>query len=121
MPPSDPLPDGIFRPLSDEQSELLGVLLRADFPGRDALREQVPTAHVRLIDFDGGLEFAPSQRPQAVVNVRVPVEGQATDLDGMTIHILLHVVDGLMKELEFFREDLQPVKRMPKPDDVGLR
>jgi hypothetical protein len=38
----------------------------------------------------------------------------------MTIHILLHVVDGYIRELEFFREDGQPVKRPPTADQVRL-
>jgi hypothetical protein len=119
-PPSDPLPDGVFRPLTLEQNELLAALLRRDFPGRDALRAQIANAHVRLVDFDGGLEFAPTPNTPAVVGLRVPVEGEATDVDGVTIHILLHVEDGFVTELELFREDVQPVMRPPKPDDVRL-
>jgi hypothetical protein len=119
-PPSDPLPDGAFRPLTTEQSELLAVLLRRDFPGRDAVRAQIAGAQVRLVDFDGGLEFAPTRNAPAVVGLRVPVEGEATDVDGTTIHILLHVVDGFVTELELFRQDAQPVMRPPKPGDVRV-
>jgi len=36
---------------------------------------------------------------------RVPVEAELEDVDGVTIHVLLHVVQGFLNELEVFRED----------------
>jgi hypothetical protein len=49
-----------------------------------------------------------------VVHRRVPIEAVADDIDGMTIHVLLHVVDGYIDGLELYREDglalLAPVR-----------
>ncbi len=36
----------------------------------------------------------------------------ASERDGVTVHVLLHIVDGLMKELEVYREDSAPVSNL---------
>jgi hypothetical protein len=51
---------------------------------------------------------------------RVPVEAEGKDEDGVTIHMLLHVVEGRPAELEFFREDSATVKRIPSPSEFEL-
>lgn len=45
----------------------------------------------------------------APVTQRVPVEGELGDEADTRIHCLLHVVDGTLNELEFFREDGSPI------------
>jgi hypothetical protein len=109
-----------FRRPSDLEGQLLAVLLGTDFSGRDALVEQVATASVREIDHNGSLEFAPTDRTLAEVARRVPVEAELDDKDGVTIHVLLHVVDGLLKELEIYRDDSGPVQRVLAPGDLRL-
>jgi hypothetical protein len=42
------------------------------------------------------------------------------DTDGVLIHVLLHVVDGFMNELEIFREDSGPILRSLSSDDMRL-
>ncbi len=114
---SDP---SAFRPLSDLERQLLEVLLGTDFPGRDAVAEQVAVASVREIDGNGSLEFAPSNKPSAEVTRRIPVEAELDDSDGVTIHVLLHVMEGLVKELEVYRDDSGRVQRALVPKDLRL-
>lgn len=109
-----------FRPLSDLEAQLLAVLLGTNFSGRDALAEQVAAASVREIDHNGSLEFAPADGTPAEVARRVPVEAELDDNDGVTIHVLLHVVDGLLKELEVYRDDSGRTQRVLDPGDLRL-
>lgn len=109
-----------FRPLSDLEGQLLAVLLSTDFSGRDALVEQVTAASVREIDHNGSLEFAPLDKTPAEVARRIPVEAELDDSDGVTIHVLLHVVDGFLKELEVYRDDSGRVQRVLAPRDLRL-
>jgi len=102
------------------ERQLLAVLLSTDFPGKDAVAEQVAAASVREIDDNGSLEFAPSDMMPADVVRRIPVEAELDDSDGVTIHVLLHVVDGLVKELEVYRDDSGPVQRALVPENLRL-
>jgi len=99
---------------------LLARLLDAGFPGRDELAFLLQRVLVRTIDEDGGLEIHSQTDGKAPVVKRVPVEAEAKDDDGVTIHMLLHVVEGKPVELEFFREDGATVKRMPPASAFGL-
>lgn len=109
-----------FRPPSDLEVRLLAVLLGTDFSGREALAKQVATASVRKIDRNGSLEFAPLMGTPAEVARRIPVEAELDDNDGVTIHVLLHVVDGFLKELEVYRDDSGRVQRVLAPEDLRL-
>jgi hypothetical protein len=94
---------------------LLDRLLVAEFPGRDELAVLLQSVLVRTIDDDGGLELRSRVEGKASVVQRVPVEAEGKGEDGVTIHMLLHVVDGRPVELEFFKEDSSMVKRLPSP------
>lgn len=110
-----------LRPPTEAEKGLIDALLAAEFPGKEALRMQVATALVKTLDEDGGLEISPPQgSPLAPVVRRIPVEAEADDVDGVPIHLLLHVVDGLARELELFREDGKPVQRQPSPESLRL-
>jgi hypothetical protein len=39
------------------------------------------------------------------VRRRIPVEASYPDADGVVVHVLLHVIDGRLDELEVYRED----------------
>src|SRR5208337_2959704 len=91
-----------------------------DFPGRDELAVLLQSVLVRTIDDDGGLELKSKVEGKAPVVQRVPIEAEGKDEDGVTIHMLLHVVDGRPVELEFFKEDSSTVKRLPSPLAFGL-
>lgn len=110
-----------FREMQPKERELLRTLLEPVFPGRDELLQQLETAKVRTIDEDGSLEFSISSCTKAEhVTSRVPTEGQYEDPDGVTVHVLLHVVDDKAKELEFFREDGSPVQSWPDPNSIRV-
>jgi hypothetical protein len=99
---------------------LLDRLLEADFPGRAELAALLRSVLVRTVDEDGGLELKSQVEGAATVVKRVPVEAEGKDEDGVTIHMLLHVVRGRPVELEFFKEDSSTVKRVPSPSAFEL-
>ncbi len=101
---------GLRAPTNDER-ELIARLLAADFAGAPELRLQLSTTLVDSIDDDGSLGLNPEGASLAEVDHRIPVEATYPDADGMTVHVLIHVIDGLLDELEVYREDSLPVLR----------
>lgn len=99
-----------LRPLTAAEDRVFRRLFECSFPGRDELVTQLQTVQVATLDPDGGLALHPDKsHPPAVVKYRVPIEGSYTDSDGVDAHVLLHVVNGYMDELEIFKEDGSPV------------
>ena len=112
---------GEFKALTPYAEAILVNLLTVEFPGRQEVAHQVATAHARPLDDHGCLELrAASGAPRAEVIRRIPVEAEAPDVDGMTIHILLHVVDGYVDELEFFRDDGRRLQGRVQPDALKV-
>lgn len=110
-----------FRRLSDYEAQLLGVLLSHEFPGRDELRLQVEDCLVKTIDEDGSLEFRiVTPKANASVKKRVPVEGEWDDTDGIVGHVLLHVLNGVLSELELYKEDGTVVNCPPAPASLRV-
>lgn len=110
-----------YRPLSDrERRIILRLLLAAPFAGRDELLAQVEKVTVRTIDEDGSITLMCPPMPKARVRARIPVEGEAQDTDGMVIHYLLHVEDGVMSEMEVYKDDSSRVLRTVEPEDVTV-
>ena len=54
-----------FRTPSTAEEQIMSALLRAEFPGDAALREQMSKALVRRIDADGSLEVSVTDGPRA--------------------------------------------------------
>jgi uncharacterized protein DUF6984 len=102
-----------FRTPRPMEVDLPKRLLAADFPGAHELREQLVTAKVRSADDDGCLEFLIIGGPPAPVTQRVPVEGEAIDQDGVGIHCLLFVTNGVMSRLEFYKDDNSEIRKRP--------
>jgi hypothetical protein len=94
-----------FRPLTKHEREVLEKLLEPRFPGRDELRAQLQVATVTELDEDGCLEFDCGSAAPAPVRSSMPTEGECPDLDGATVHVQLHVLNGVMKSLEMYKED----------------
>ena len=115
-----PLDTQELRPLLEAEKKILAVLLAADFPGKEALAEQSANATARRVDDDGSLEFRIADGPPAQVVRRIPVEAEAEDADGATVHILLHVVDGYINELELYRDGEGSVQRMPAAEHLRV-
>ena len=109
-----------FRKLTDIERRIVDRLLAEDFPGREAILKQINQSVVKQLDEDGSLEFDVGMSPIAVSKFRIPVEGATEDVDGIPIHILLHVIDGRIKELEVYKEDSSAVIKMPDPEQLRL-
>jgi hypothetical protein len=110
-----------FRPLSDLERLAIAKLLNQDFPGRSELAQQTDGASGRTIDADGSLALAPDPaKPPAEVTRRIPVEAEFDDTDGVTVHVLLHVVEGYLSELEIYREDSAPLRRAIAPNEFRV-
>lgn len=114
-------PKDLYRPLTEwEQRIILRLLQESPFTGRDALLAQLGHVVGQPIDEDGSLSLKCSSSLKAVVKTRVPVEGEAPDIDGVVIHYLLHVVDGKMNELEVYKDDSSKILRQGKPEELKV-
>lgn len=109
-----------FREPNDYERALFAKLVEQEFPGRPEVGIQLRTAKVRRIDTLGCLEFAASEVSPAVVRRSVPVEAEGEDEDGITVHFLLHIVDGFLDLLEIYKEDGSGVIRLPEPSQLRL-
>jgi hypothetical protein len=113
------------RRLKPNETAILERLLEAPFPGRDAVREQISRSRVKLIDeyHDnyGSLEFEVAGGPKAPDDLRVPVNASALDSDGVPIEIFLHIVNGLVDELEIVKADGSPIIRPPEASELTVR
>lgn len=112
--------DSSFRPLTDHERGVLEKLLEPAFPGRDELLDQMNSVTAQKIDDDGSLVLQCGPSRPAPVKCRVPTEGECVDTDGIAIHVLLHVVDGMMSELEVFKDDSSRVRNLPAPRELML-
>lgn len=110
-----------LRPLTRDERELLTKLLSREFPGRDALSLQIEGIRVRQIDAEGSLQLVPERGvPSAAVGHRVPVEAELPGESGLTVRVLLHVVDGRLHELEIYRDDLGPIEGPLSPEKLRV-
>lgn len=94
-----------YRAPTQTERALFRRLAEADFEGSNGVSMQLEAALVRPIDSDGSLGFLVRGQPIASVASRIPVEGEYADADGVPVHVLLHVIDGVVNELEVYRED----------------
>jgi hypothetical protein len=106
-------------PTAEEES-LLALLLSAKFKGKESIARQLRAARVCVVDAEGSLALNVSSSEIADVKGRVPIEAEALDRDGVTIHMLLHVVDGIASELEFYKEDSSPILGLPAASEWHL-
>jgi len=110
-----------FREPTPAERAVMRRLAAEDFPGKEEIVRQLVDCRVRTIDDEGSLELEVNAagRP-AMVKKRIPVEAEAIDEDGIHVHVLLHVVKGLAKELEVYKDDGSRVRRMPSADDLEV-
>lgn len=100
-------------PTEPEARALVQRMLQETFAGSMQLRSQLGKAVMTPTEGDGCWAFAVQSQYRAHVDEEVPVAAEAADADGETIHALLHVVDGLLHELEVYREDGKPIDAWP--------
>lgn len=109
------------RPLSAREQGLLEGLLAVEFPGRSALLPQMEGIRGRVVDHEGSVQLkVEGEHSQAEVESRVPVEGEVKDLDGMSIEVLLHVVNGYLHELEVYRRDGGVIELQPSAEKMKV-
>ena len=107
-----------FRPLFKHERALIEKLLEPEFAGRDELRAQLQTITGRpLLDDGTFIQLRCDSNVRAPVRNRVPTEGTCQDTDGETIDVLLHVVDGLMYQLEILKYG-GPIRKWPTARDL---
>ena len=114
-----------FRPIIEKEKQVLLKMLDIDFTGRDILRQQLEGLLVKIMDDDGSLSFQVESNSVAPITTAVAVEARCPDLDSKEmndphINLLLHVVDGKMKQLEIYRDDSKPILREPDPGNLHL-
>jgi len=107
-----------FRDPSPAERELLEHLLSGEFPGQPALLAQLHGLQVRRIDESGSLELRVAVRQPARVVDRVPVKAVTRATAGTPVRLELHVMDGLLDELHIYREDGEPVARLPLKSEL---
>jgi hypothetical protein len=100
-------------------------MLEKNFPGRDELVKQLMNLSVRQLDDEGSLALSVSSSVRAPVCSRIPVEASYEDSDGLSdeavkIHVLLHVVEGQMVELEIYKDDGSQITKKPNCDDLQI-
>jgi hypothetical protein len=112
--------DQAFRHLTAREQGIIDRLLEKAFPGRDEICKQIKQCLVRTIDEDKSLGFLVEVNVPSHVKRRIPVEAEFQDADGVLIHILLHVVDGKVKELEIYKEDGSSIIENPDPSKLKV-
>lgn len=110
----------VFREMNSSERVLMSRLFEDPFPGIEQLVDQIKNCLVRSIDENGSLDFKVPLQKKALVRNSVPVEAEAEDVDGVTIHILLHVIGGTARGIEVYKEDLSRVIQFPAPEDLRL-
>jgi len=109
-----------LRKLTKNEQGILNQLMQADFHGNAKIQEQIKFALVEKIDENGSLRFSVDSQSKALVLKRIPVEAIIKDADGVTVHILLHVLNGLIAELEIYKEDNSKLLEEITPSNMEI-
>ncbi len=104
-------------PVTEIERGLLAKVLEAGEPSlRDVLLHQAESARITWVESRGQpaiLFSVPASLPRASSS-GVVAELERVDRDGVRIHVLLHVSEGLLAELEVYREDGDAVIELPR-------
>ena len=109
-----------FREMNIWERQLVDKLLETPFPGSHDLAIQLRDSLVCSIDENGSVDFLISTNKKVSVHNPIPVEAEAEDSDGITIHLLLHVIDGIARGIEVYKEDSSDVIKFPDPTALRL-
>lgn len=111
------------RNLTQDEQTILSRLLSAPFPGNKELASQTINCKAEPTGDDdnyGSVYLFPEVKDVAPVSLRVPIEGLVMDAAGGEVNILLHVVDGLLHELEVVKLDGTPLSGAIDPDGMKV-
>jgi len=106
---------------NDYEHQIIGRLLSYEFPGVRELRNQIANCVVRTIDGFGTVAIRTDCPQVANVVSRVPVEAVADDADGNAVHYLLHVINGIVEELEVFTDTTFDIIAVPSPGSLRVQ
>lgn len=106
-----------YRSPTSDEIKSIEVLLHSKFKGSDELGEQLRHAEVKTLDGNGSLGIRVYGGKHADVLRRVPAEAEFNDIDGVKVHVLLHIVGGVLNELEVYREDSGSVVNLLNPEE----
>lgn len=101
---------------TDYELALLGRLAE-ESDQQEVLGTQISELEVTTIDDYGSLALKTRSNLRGTFPRRVPVEAEGVDADGIAIHALLHVSEGAVLELEFYKDDGTPVTRRPSIEE----
>lgn len=105
--------DAEYRDPTAHEAALIRWLVSHSFVGHAELERQILSLRVKSLDGNGSLKLVSRDGGRALTEHRIPVEAAYRDSDGVVVHVLLHVLDGRLDELEVFREDSAPVGTLP--------
>ena len=113
-----------MRSLTPRERDILYELVNKSHWDKDRLRAQVAlVAQVEEINPDGTilrLQIPPNSDAASMPQIHfVLVEGLAPDVDGIIIHVMLHVCYGMLYELEFVREDCGSLMKVLEAGDMA--
>lgn len=101
-----------FRNFLQIEKAWLEAMLSVDFLGKEIISKQLDNAQISRdynvgyislkINVDKSIEQFPFQ-------IRVPIEMRVSGKDDIPIVFLLHVIDGVVDELEIFNADSSPI------------
>jgi hypothetical protein len=114
-----------YRPPTVSERQILDRLLEVNFPGRDSLVQQLEGLLVKQINGEGCLSLNVISTARANLPNGVAVEGRYSDSDAVDsweprVNLLLHVVNGLLKLLEVYKDDSSRIRRAPNPEELQL-
>ncbi len=103
-----------IRPAVEAELRLLRSLLSFDFPGHEALLRQLDGLSVQPVFDDGTLDLFPVEGSElAKVDGRVVLTASYLDApsvpNGPRVNILIHVVNGVLNEMEVYKDDGTPI------------
>jgi len=103
----------MYRGLNIREQEWLDKLLNIEFKGKDILMKQISESKVAyeqeyaFISLKFNIEKEVEQYPY---QVRVPVEMRAYQNESAPIVFLLHIIGGIINELEIISADSSEIK-----------
>lgn len=115
-----------WREPTELEISIFNRLLSVEFPGVEHLRMQIEAMQVQTLDENGSLSLKVESSVHADVQSRVPVEASYSDSEEDSgdkearVHMLLHVLDGSMKELEIYKDDGSAIVQKPLAQKLTL-
>jgi len=113
--------EGEWRLLRPGERRIIERLVEAVPEGRDRLLHQLANAKVKALDHAGTLAFDISDDYLGGKGLVSLVTGVASDVDGMYMELALFLTgDGRIYELNIWKGDLSPVRRLPEPAAIEI-